>query len=45
MDSSHPGQAHWEAGKVKVDPATGQTRMNNYGRPKLENKGKAKVNY
>ncbi|WP_182922499.1 DUF6443 domain-containing protein [Pedobacter planticolens] len=45
MDSSHPGQAHWEAGKVKVDPTTGQPRMNDYGRPKLENKGKAKVNY
>jgi hypothetical protein len=43
MDSSHPGQNHWEAGKVKTD-RDGNTRMNNYNRPKLEN-GKSKVNY
>ena len=41
MDSSHPGQGHWEADKVKVDDA-GNTRMNNYGRPKLQN-DKSKV--
>jgi RHS repeat-associated protein len=42
LDSSHPGQNHWEAGKVKID--NGATRMNNYGRPKLDNQ-KSKVNY
>jgi len=42
MDVSHPEQPHWEAGKVKTDPLTGETRMNDYGRPKIENpKGKA----
>ncbi|TDB48840.1 hypothetical protein C5467_18645 [Photorhabdus khanii subsp. guanajuatensis] len=42
MDVSHPDQPHWEAGKVKVDPRTGETRMNDYGRPKIANpKGKA----
>ena len=44
MDSSHRGQGHWEAGKVKTDPLTGETRMNIYGRPKLTN-NKSKVNY
>ena len=43
MDSSHPGQGHWETGKVKTDDA-GNTRMNNYGRPKLQN-DKSKVDY
>jgi hypothetical protein len=42
MDSSHPGQNHWEAGKVKTD--NGATRMKNYDRPKLDNQ-KSKVNY
>lgn len=42
MDVSHLDQPHWEAGKVKVDPQTGETRMNDYGRPKIANlKGKA----
>jgi RHS repeat-associated protein len=44
MDSSHPGENHWEAGSVKVDPVTGDTRMNDYGRPKLVN-DKSKVDY
>jgi len=44
MDSSHPGEPHWEAGKVKVDPATGETRMNDYDRPKIANP-KGKANY
>lgn len=44
LDRSHPGQKHWEAGAVKTDPLTGQARMNDYGRPKLEN-NKSKVNY
>ena len=44
MDSSHRGQGHWEAGKVKTDPLTGETRRNRYGRPKLTN-NKSKVNY
>src|SRR4051812_28491639 len=44
MDRSHPGQPHWEAGGVKVDPLIGATRQNNYGRPALKN-GKSKVNY
>ena len=43
LDSSHPGQNHWEAGKVKTD-RDGNTRMNNYGRPKLDS-DKSKVNY
>lgn len=42
MDRSHQGQNHWEAGKVKTD--NGATRMNNYGRPKLDNQ-KSKVDY
>ena len=41
-DRSHQGQPHWEAGKVKTD--NGKPRMNNYGRPKLEN-NKSKVDY
>ncbi|MDZ4153171.1 pre-toxin TG domain-containing protein, partial [Methylicorpusculum sp.] len=44
LDSSHPGQGHWEAGSVKTDPLTGEVRMNDYGRPKLTN-DKSKVNY
>jgi RHS repeat-associated protein len=44
LDRSHPGQAHWEAGKVKTDPRTGQTRTSTHGRPKLTN-DKSKVNY
>jgi|GEM_PF-3019830 len=44
MDSSHEDQPHWEAGDVKTDPLTGETRMNNYDRPKLEN-NKSKVEY
>ena len=43
-DVSHPGQPHWEAGAVKTDPATGEVRMNNYERPKLQN-DKTKVEY
>ncbi|TKC12038.1 RHS repeat-associated core domain-containing protein [Pedobacter polaris] len=43
MDSSHPGMPHWEAGKVKTE--NGTVRTNNYGRAKLENKNKTKVNY
>jgi len=42
MDVSHLDEHHWEAGKVKVDPITGEARMNDYGRPKIANpKGKA----
>ncbi len=44
MDRSHPGQAHWEAGQVKVDKETGSVLQNAYGRPALRN-GKSKVNY
>jgi hypothetical protein len=44
MDRSHPGQSHWEAGRVKIDPLTGGVRMNNYGRPALTNY-KSKVDY
>ncbi len=44
LDSSHPGQGHFEAGTIKTDPDTGQPRMNNYGRPKLQN-DKSKVDY
>lgn len=44
MDRSHPGQAHWEAGRVKTDPLTGAVRENNYGRPALAN-DKSKVDY
>lgn len=42
MDVSHMDEPHWEAGKVKIDPLSGETRMNDYGRPKIANpKGKA----
>ncbi|WP_409071636.1 hypothetical protein [Burkholderia stagnalis] len=42
MDVSHQDDPHWEAGKVKIDPISGETRMNDYGRPKIANpKGKA----
>lgn len=42
MDSSHLDDPHWAAGKVKVDPFSGAVRMNDYGRPKIDNpKGKA----
>ncbi len=44
MDRSHPGQGHWEAGTVKRDPVSGEIRMNDYGRPKLQS-GKSKVDY
>ena len=44
MDKSHPGQPHWEAGRVKIDKETGSVRMNNHGRPTLTN-DKSKVNY
>ncbi|MDR5795488.1 RHS repeat-associated core domain-containing protein, partial [Caballeronia sp. LZ008] len=42
MDVSHKEDPHWEAGKVKVDPISGETRMTDYDRPKIANpKGKA----
>ncbi len=44
MDRSHPDQAHWEAGPVKIDPITGAVRENNYGRPTLTN-SKTKIDY
>ena len=44
MDSSHPGQNHWEGGRVKINDRTGEIRTNQYGAPKLMN-GKSKVNY
>ena len=44
MDSSHPGEHHWEAGSVKTDPLTGQVRETAHGRPKIIN-DKSKVNY
>ena len=44
LDSSHPGQGHWEAGSIKTDPITGKVRTNNYGRPKLTN-DKSKAYY
>jgi RHS repeat-associated protein len=44
MDRSHPDQPHWEAGKVRMNEATKEPRMNNYGRPKLDS-DKAKVDY
>jgi hypothetical protein len=43
LDRSHPGQPHWEAGKVRVD-GEGNPLTNNYGRPKLQS-DKAKVVY
>lgn len=42
-DRSHKGQPHWEAGRVKTDNH-GNTRMNQYNRPKISNP-KSKVNY
>lgn len=44
MDTNHPGQAHWEAGRVKTDPLTGAVRETKYKRPALTN-DKSKVNY
>jgi RHS repeat-associated protein len=44
MDRSHPGESHWEAGKLKIDQRSGEIRENNYGRPKLQN-DKSKVDY
>ena len=44
MDRSHPGEKHWEGGYVKLDSRTGEIRMNNYGRPKLDS-NKSKVDY
>ena len=44
LDRSHPGQPHWEAGRVKTDPLTGEVRMTAHGRPKLTN-DKSKVSY
>jgi hypothetical protein len=44
LDRSHPGQGHWEAGRVKTDPVTGEVRYNDYGRPKLTN-DKSKADY
>ena len=35
LDRSHQEQPHWEAGSVKVDN-NGETRLNSYGRPKLD---------
>jgi RHS repeat-associated protein len=43
LDRSHPGQGHWEAGRVKLDDA-GNPRMNRYNRPQLRN-SKSKVDY
>jgi hypothetical protein len=43
-DRSHPEQPHWEAGRVKRNPETGEVRQNRYGRPALEN-GKSKAEY
>ena len=41
MDVRHMEEPNWEAGKVKIDPLSGETRMNDYGRPKIANpKGK-----
>lgn len=42
MDSSHPGQQHWEVGDVKMKD--GQIRYNKYDRPGLVN-SKSKVDY
>ena len=44
MDRSHPGENHWETGTVKIDPRTGEPRLNDYGRPKIMN-DKSKANY
>ena len=37
LDRSHLDKPHWEAGKVKTDPRTGEVRYNKYNRPKLSN--------
>ena len=44
LDSSHPGQGHWEAGIVKTDPLTGDIRMTKHGRPRISN-SKSKADY
>ncbi|MBC3879962.1 hypothetical protein H8K35_06505 [Undibacterium sp. LX40W] len=44
MDRGHENDPHWEAGKVRTDPATGEVRMTKHDRPKLTN-DKSKVNY
>jgi hypothetical protein len=44
LDSSHPGQGHWEAGTAKTDPTTGNVIPNNSGRPRLKS-DKSKVDY
>jgi RHS repeat-associated protein len=44
LDRTHPGQGHWEAGPVKIDPRTGKPLLNKYGRPALTNE-KSKVDY
>jgi RHS repeat-associated protein len=44
MDRSHVGQPHWEAGRVKIDPLTGQVRYNDFGSPRLTN-DKSKICY
>lgn len=43
-DRSHQDKPHWEAGRVKTDPETGEVRKNRYGRPSLES-GKSKAEY
>ena len=43
LDSSHPGENHWEAGTIKIRDK--QVQYNRYDRPRLENKNKSKVNY
>ena len=43
LDSSHPGQRHWEAGKVKVDDS-GNPSINPWLAPRLDN-SKSKVNF
>lgn len=43
-DRSHAESPHWEAGRPKIDPVTGEVRNNRYGRPALEG-GKSKVEY
>jgi len=42
-DRSHD-KPHWEAGSVKINKETGETRMNRYDRPKLDN-SKSKAEY
>ena len=43
LDSSHPGENHWEAGTIKIRDK--QVQYNRFDRPRLENKNKSKVNY